>query len=131
MRNSFSFWLLMNRKFFGISFAILHLIHLLFLLLLQKFFHPVFDLAAGISLMAGGMAYVFVVLMLLTSFDYFKSKLSPKAWKTLHTVGAYWIWMIFMSTNWKAVFRADYDNLIAGLTLVFVVLLRVYTFWKK
>ena len=98
IRNSLSFWWLMNRKYFGISFAINHLLHLGFLVILQQVFHPVFDLAAGTSLLAGGLAYLFIVLMLLTSFETFAKYLSQRNWKLLHTIGGYWIWMIFMST---------------------------------
>lgn len=78
IRNSVSFWWLMNRKYFGISFAINHFIHLGFLVLLQQVFHPVFDLAANTSLMAGGLAYLFIVLMLFTSFETFSKYLSQK-----------------------------------------------------
>ena len=67
-KNVFTFWLRMNRKYLGISFAIVHLIHLGFLVLLQLAFHPVFTKAPLISLLGGGLAYVFVVLVLLTSF---------------------------------------------------------------
>ena len=101
IKNSFSFWILMNRKHFGISFAIIHLVHLVFLGILQYYFHPVFEMAATKSLLAGGIAYFFVVAMLLTSFERFSKQLSLKQWKILHTVGGYWIWMIFMSSYFK------------------------------
>jgi len=39
-QNSFSWWFFMNRKFWGISFAIMHLVHLAFLVFLQQYFHP-------------------------------------------------------------------------------------------
>ncbi|MGK0365890.1 MAG: sulfoxide reductase heme-binding subunit YedZ [Saprospiraceae bacterium] len=82
-RNSLSFWVMMNRPFFGISFAILHLLHLAFLILLQQVFHPVFTLANSSALLAGGVAYFFIVLMLLTSFSPFKGMLSKSNWKRL------------------------------------------------
>ena len=103
-KNSFSFWLRMNRKYLGFSFAIVHLIHLLFLLLLQVNFHPVFDKAAMSSLIGGGIAYLFVVLMLITSLDKFKNRLSAQQWKILHLIGGYWIWSIYMTSYFK---RAD------------------------
>lgn len=99
--NSFSWWLRMNRKYLGISFAIVHLLHLGLLIALQYFFHPVFQLAKSSSLLGGGIAYVFLTLMLLTSFDHFAKYLSKKQWKMLHTWGGYWIWAIFMSTYYK------------------------------
>lgn len=109
LKNSFSFWWLMNRKYFGIAFGLSHLLHLLFLLLLQTRFHPVFNLAAETSLLAGGIAYLFIVLMLLTSFDFFAKWLSRKQWKLLHTIGGHWIWFIFMSTYIKKVLNVGWE----------------------
>ena len=129
-RNSFSFWIMMNRKYWGISFAIIHLIHLLFLVILQQFFHPVFSLAATTSLMAGGMAYLFIVLMLLTSFDYFAQFISPKNWKRLHLIGSHWIWVIFLSTNWKNVFKHPEYWLIVSLLIV-TMGFRLWAIWKR
>ena len=126
IRNSLSFWWLMNRKYLGISFAINHLIHLGFLVLLQQVFHPVFDLAASTSLLAGGLAYFFVVLMLLTSFETFSKHLSLKNWKLLHTIGGYWIWIIFMSTYFKKVKNVGVEYLPFVLVLILVLLLRVF-----
>lgn len=126
IRNSLSFWWLMNRKYLGISFAINHLIHLGFLVLLQQVFHPVFDLADNTSLLAGGLAYLFVVLMLLTSFEAFSKQLSQKNWKRLHTVGSYWIWIIFMSTYFKRVQNIGVQYLPFVLVLILVLLLRIF-----
>ncbi len=126
IRNSLSFWWLMNRKYFGISFAINHLLHLSFLVILQQVFHPVFDLAAGTSLVAGGLAYLFIVLMLLTSFEAFSKYLSQRNWKLLHTIGGYWIWLIFMSTYFKKVMNVGVAFLPFVLILIFVLLLRIF-----
>ncbi len=124
-KNSFSFWVYMNRKYFGISFAILHLIHLLALGVLQYVFHPVFEQAAGISLLAGGIAYLFIILMLLTSFEYFSKMISRKNWKLLHTFGGYWILMIFFSSYGKGVMRGEYWDLIFLTMLVMVLGIRM------
>ena len=125
MKNSFSFWWLMNRKYFGISFAINHLIHLGFLVVLQQVFHPVFELAATTSLLAGGMAYFFVVTMLLTSFESFAKYLSRKNWKLLHTIGGYWIWVIFLSTYAKKVQNVGVMFLPFVLILIAVLIIRL------
>lgn len=125
IKNSFSFWWLMNRKYFGISFAISHLIHLVFLVVLQQVFHPVFDQADITSLMAGGMVYVFLILMLLTSFETFSKYLSRKNWKLLHTIGGYWIWVIFMSTYVKKVQNVGVEFLPFVLILILVLVIRL------
>ncbi len=100
-KNSLSFWVLMNRKHLGISFAISHYIHLAALGILQYVFHPVFTLADDTSLLAGGMAYLFMTLMFLTSFERFASYLTKQQWKWLHVIGGSWIWIVFMSTYFK------------------------------
>lgn len=130
LRNSLSFWINMNRKYWGISFAIVHLVHLCFLGILQMAFHPVFNLAASFSLFAGGMAYFFVVTMLLTSFPLFAKHLSRKQWSFLHTVGGYWIWTIFMSSYWNRAVE-DTNYLPIAILLVLVFFLRMWALIKK
>jgi len=125
-RNSFSFWVMMNRPFLGISFAVLHLLHLAFLILLQQVFHPVFTLADSFALFAGGGACFFIVLMLVTSFDAFKKMLSKQNWKRLHTLGGWWIWTIFMSSYWKRVFKEEYGYVILAVLLVIVGIGRIW-----
>ncbi|MFQ5447669.1 MAG: hypothetical protein ACE5FF_12120 [Saprospiraceae bacterium] len=118
-KNVFSFWWLMNRKYLGVSFAIVHLLHLCFLLLLQQYFHPVFNLAKTSSLVGGGLAYLFIVLMLLTSFSVFAKYISRQSWKILHTAGGYWIWFIFMKSYWKrAATESEYIPLAVLLAAV-------------
>lgn len=123
VRNSFSWWLRMNRKFLGISFAIIHLIHLLFIIQLHIQFHPIFETADTLSLLAGGGAYLFVVIMLLTSFDTFSKMISNRTWKWIHTIGGYWIWVVFLSTYYS---RVDEPiHWIFVIILVIVLLLRI------
>lgn len=129
-KNSFSWWLFMNRKFWGISFAILHLIHLGFIFLLQICFHPVFEQAALTSLLGGGLAYVFLILMLLTSFPFFAKLISKTNWKRLHTFGGYWIWLIFMISYSKRVIH-EFDYLPQTLLLVSVLLFRFRKIYKN
>ena len=62
----------------GLAFATVHFYHLFTLLFLQQSFHPVFTLAKSTSLFAGGMAYLFVLLLAITTFPNFKDRLSSK-----------------------------------------------------
>lgn len=126
----FSFYLMMNRKYFGISFAIIHLTHLFFLVILQYNFHPVFEKAKTISLIGGGMAYFFLVMMLLTSFDFFSKFLSKRQWKLLHTIGGYWIFYIFLRSYIKrALTENEYIPFV--ILLVFVLIVRLWPKKKK
>ena len=119
-KNSFSWWVFMNRKFFGISFAIVHLVHLFFLILLQLYFYPLFTEDSDSLIVVGILAYVFIVLMLLTSFPFFSKFLTKKNWKILHTTGGYWIWVVFMNSFWgRAIHQPEYLPIAILLVLVF------------
>ena len=74
--------------------------------------------------MGGGLAYVFMYLMMLTTFPRFKSMISSKHWKILHTVGGYWIWIIFFRTHLKKVVFQDTGYILLAL-LSIVMLLRL------
>ncbi len=129
LQNSTTWWVRMNRKYLGISFAIIHLIHLAVLIVLQVNFHPVFERAAPQALFAGAGAYLFIVLMLLTSFDRFADRLSKNAWKNLHLVGGFWIWGVFMTSYWRRALT-EYTYLPIALLLVVVMGLRVWKLFK-
>jgi hypothetical protein len=48
--------------------------------------------------LGGGLGYVFILLMSLTSNDYAVKVLGIKQWKILHSVGTYYLWFIFFFT---------------------------------
>lgn len=130
LKNSFSFWILMNRRHLGITFAIMHLFHLFSLAILQWAFHPVFTLAKKTSLIAGGLAYAFIVLMLLTSFQSISKYLTKMQWRLLHTMGGYWIWMIFFNSYFRGVLRKEYWDLVFLTLLVAVLGFRIFAFYQ-
>ena len=89
-------WLLANRRYLGVSFAVSHFAHLGAILALagwsvSKMVADAWPTAA----ILGGIAYLLVLAMVATSFDRTAAWLGPRAWQRLHTVGAYWIWTIF------------------------------------
>lgn len=121
-KNSLTFWLLMNRKYLGISFAISHFLHLVWLGMLQYSFHPVFTLAKKSAILAGSIAYLFLFGMFLTSFDTFASKLSKRKWKWLHTIGGYWIGGVFLSTYYKRAVTEPLHWAMVGILLILLLL---------
>jgi hypothetical protein len=131
LKNSFTYWLRFNRKFIGISFAITHLLHLLFLIVLQYSFHPVFELAMTSSLIGGGLAYFFVIAMLFTSFARFSKYLTRRNWTLLHTIGGYWIWFIFFRSYFKKVMADHHEFWPYVLLLAIVLVLRSIQLFKK
>jgi hypothetical protein len=89
-------WLLVRRRYFGVSFAVSHFVHGLAILALV-FAVPTFHVDA-VTAVAGGGAYVWLAAMTATSFDRTAAWLGPRRWHRLHTVGAYWLWAVFFVT---------------------------------
>ncbi len=115
-KDKFTRILLKFRPHIGLSFGVSHTFHLAFLIWLQSAIHPVFTLAKTSSLLGGGLAYVFMYAMMVTTFPYFKQKISPARWKMLHLLGGYWIWLIFFRSYFKQVL-----NVGQGYTLLVIL----------
>ena len=86
---------LAHRAGLGVAFAVVHLLHLALIGL--RAWHSRGESLAGRDWteLVGAMAYVFVIAMLVTSFPTLANRLSAKAWKRLHSVGGYWIAIVF------------------------------------
>ncbi len=128
LKNPLTDWLLKYRPHLGLAFGVTHTFHLIFLIWLQNSIHPVFTLAKKTSLLGGGLAYVFMYLMVLTTFPYFKNKLNTTQWKLLHLIGGYWIWIIFFRSYTRQIFYQERGYLLWGLllgVLIFRVLRRL------
>jgi len=87
-------WMLRNRRYLGVSFAVSHFIHLIAIVALAVQLGDQFKLNPA-TLVGGGLAYVFIAAMTATSFDRTAAWLGPRTWRRLHTTGGYWIWFIF------------------------------------
>lgn len=88
-------WLLRNRRYLGVSFAVSHFLHLAAILTLVRVARGRFQIDP-VTLIGGGLAYVFIAAMTATSFDRTAAWIGPRAWKWLHTIGAHYIWLIFV-----------------------------------
>lgn len=94
-RDSFSNWLMTNRKHLGVAFGFGMGWQLLFIALMsfrhsEYFFSEILQEFQYFEL----GVYVILGLMVVTSFRYWSSKLKPKAWKQLHTTGMYLLWFV-------------------------------------
>jgi hypothetical protein len=87
-------WLLINRRYIGVSFAASHAIHLIAIIALLRV-APDFAIETG-TLIGGGLAYVFLAAMTATSFDRSAAWLGPRRWRILHKTGMYYCWLIFL-----------------------------------
>ncbi len=101
-KSSWARYLLDNRRYIGVSFALSHFVHLLFLILLM-IHYPQDSLAKlnQLEIVLASLTYVFILAMTITSFDPPRRWIGPKHWHRLHTTGMYLVWLIFLETYGK------------------------------
>jgi sulfoxide reductase heme-binding subunit YedZ len=116
-----------NRRGFGLAFAAAHFIHAGF------FSVAIWVMGAPSSvttLIGGGLGYVFVALMALTSNDASVRALTPKGWKLLHTIGAAYVALIFTLTYFNRLGPQPALGA-AGLTAIALVVTLKLAAWAK
>lgn len=92
-------WVRRRRRQVGLSFAVSHLLHLAGIVVLANRFPESFwPHTATSTLVLGGLGYVFVLLMAVTSNDASVRLLGGRAWSILHTTGAYTLWTVFFAS---------------------------------
>jgi methionine sulfoxide reductase heme-binding subunit len=92
-------WMLANRRYLGVSFAVSHLAHLLAIFALAGWSPARAYAAAGLPVvLLGGTAYLFVLAMVATSFDRTAAWLGPRAWRRLHGTGVWVLWAVFFAS---------------------------------
>ncbi|MFT3811159.1 MAG: hypothetical protein QM698_14700 [Micropepsaceae bacterium] len=97
-------WLVRHRRELGVTFAASHIIHGAAIVTLAVRDPALFWQLSSIgNIAAGGSAYVFILAMLVTSFDGPRRAIGPKAWNRLHKAGAWYIWISFIATNGKRI----------------------------
>jgi sulfoxide reductase heme-binding subunit YedZ len=116
-RSGVSRWLLVNRRYLGVSAAYAQLLHgIAIAWLFTSFAKYEPDL---VGLIGGGLGFALYFAMGLSSSDAAQAALGKRAWKALHTAGAYWIWVIFAFTNWGNVPYA-FEKLGVGHQVLYV-----------
>ncbi len=87
-------FILGNRRYIGLGFALLHSVHLYFIALWVLANSDKLD---PITLWVGGGAYLFMYLQALTSNDYSVSR-SRRYWRWLHSFSMIFLWLIITVT---------------------------------
>jgi len=125
-----------QRRYIGLSFALAHTIHLV---ALTSFFIVMEENPGIVTLIGGGLGYVAMYAMALTSNDNAVKKLGFKRWKQIHWFGANYIAVIFAYTYVGKLLDgqpngSDYDYLTFTLMvgMIFMVfILRIGYFLKS
>jgi len=96
--NAWTRWQRRSRRQLGLAFAVSHGMHALalvaFALALPETFEQ--ETSAGMFV-AGGVGYLFIAAMAATSFDRTAAATGPRAWRWLHGIGAFYIWVGFVN----------------------------------
>ena len=87
-------WLLRNRRYLGVSFAVSHFIHLGLIAGLIPHTPERFT-ANPAGLLPGAIAYLFLAALTITSFDRTARWMGRLWWSRLHRTGSWWIWLVF------------------------------------
>ncbi len=89
-------WLLKNRRFLGVSVGVSHFLHLIGIVWLSNGW-PENHQNEIVTLIGGGLGFVFLFAMTLTSSNAAVAALG-KNWRRLHKTGAWYVWFIFAFT---------------------------------
>jgi len=99
---SFSMWLMRNRKYIGLCFAVAMAWQGLFIFIMSYFFHDYYyaDVYLFRDEIEGSIGYIFLPAMVVTSFNFGRQYLNSKQWKLLHKSGIYFLWAYPFSVYW-------------------------------
>ncbi|MBX7059550.1 MAG: hypothetical protein K1X75_15915 [Leptospirales bacterium] len=131
--NSLNGWLLKERRYLGLSFAVSHGIHLCTILLITASIYDWDLLKANtlVTYIGGGLTYLFILLLALTSNNAAYRSLGSRNWKILHSIGIYLIFLIFLvSYGPKAILKAPWKSG-PEIVLLAALALRLADAWRR
>lgn len=107
---TFSVWLLRNRKYIGLCFAVAMAWQGLFIFMMSSFHRDYYfdEIYYFRDELEGSTGYIFLAAMVLTSFQFGRRLLSFQQWKLLHRSGIYFLWAYPFSVYWWNLFY--YEN---------------------
>lgn len=126
--STYSKWAMQNRRYVGLSFALVHGVHLV-LVLTNITIHTEMRPPLPI-LLPGALAYVFLFLMALTSNNASIKRMGAKNWRRLHKVGSWYIWIIFISAL-PEVLTGKFNRVWIFALCITVLVLRIIAHRKK
>jgi hypothetical protein len=94
----FTRWLIQNRRQVGLSFAVSHLLHLLAIVALARWYPQAFAGIPLVTVVFGGGGFLVVALLAATSSDAAVAWLGRTRWSRLHRAGLYYLWVVFTFT---------------------------------
>lgn len=103
-------WWLRNRKYIGLVFAVAMAWQALFIFILSTvyrdyYFEQVFYFRDELE---GSVGYIFLVGMVITSFQFARKKVNQAQWKLIQKGGVYFLWAYAFSVYWWNLFYYPY-----------------------
>jgi hypothetical protein len=97
-----SMWLLRNRKYIGLCFAVAMAWQGLFIFIMSTFFRDYYfeEIYLLRDELEGSIGYIFLPAMVLTSFRFGRRYLTPEQWRLLHKSGVYFLFAYPFSVYW-------------------------------
>ena len=95
-------WLLLNRKYIGLCFAVAMAWQGLFIFIMSNFFreHYFEEIFYLRDELEGSTGYIFLTAMVVTSFKFGRQYLNAKQWKLLHKTALYFLFAYPFSVYW-------------------------------
>ncbi|EED35032.1 conserved hypothetical protein [Luminiphilus syltensis NOR5-1B] len=95
-------WCLRNRRYIGLIFAVAMAWQGAFIFWVSTthatyYYSDIYFLRDELE---GSSGYIFLVAMVLTSFDFGRRRITPNQWKVLHRSGIYFLWAYPFSVYW-------------------------------
>jgi DMSO/TMAO reductase YedYZ heme-binding membrane subunit len=129
--NAWTRWQRRNRRYLGVTFAASHALHAIALAAFAAMDPPGFAAATNLaSYVFGSIGYTLIAAMTITSFDRTAAAIGPRAFRTLHLVGGYYLWIQFMVGFGKRVPGMPLYSLFL-IPLVIVMALRLIAMASK
>ena len=106
----FPIWWMKNRKYIGLVFAVAMAWQALFIFMLSTvyrdyYFEQVFYFRDELE---GSVGYIFLVAMVITSFQFARKKINQAQWKLIQKGGVYFLWAYAFSVYWWNLFYYPY-----------------------
>ena len=106
----FSAWWMRNRKYIGLVFAVGMAWQAAFIFMLSTFHRDYYfsDVYYFRDEIEGSVGYIFLVAMVITSFQFARKRVNHAQWKLIQKGGIYFLWAYPFSVYWWNLFYYPY-----------------------
>ena len=107
---TFSAWWMRNRKYIGLVFAVGMAWQAAFIFILSTFYRDYYfaEVYYFRDEVEGSVGYIFLVAMVITSFQFARKRVNHAQWKLIQKGGVYFLWAYPFSVYWWNLFYYPY-----------------------